>query len=190
MLAVPSLVPGICDVTVRTGVARELGSIEPEFELYFEDQVFISKVFLERTVYALPAYLARYRRHPQSSIIRYLETTTIFDLEASAITRSFYSWLRNRVRTRGISDPMLDELLGGQIESSVTLVAILWRAGSLLVTRVMKVLRTAGAATLYRRALRFHQDLSWRRARRSYERLCLRISEIEARRAGLRRMDE
>jgi hypothetical protein len=190
MLAVPSMVPGICDVTVRRGVARELGRIEPEFRLHFEDQVFISRVYLEKVVYALPSYLAWYRRHPDSSTIRFQETTAVFDRSANAAMRSFYAWLRDYVRARGVGDPLLMELVDGNVASSVKLPATARRAAALLVTRVKKLLRLLDATTLYRGVLRWEHELSWRRAWRRYRRLSLRMSEQEARRAGVRRMDE
>ena len=190
MLAVPSMVPGICDVTVRSEVARQLGYIDPSFRLHFEDQIFISKVYLEKVVCLVPCHLALYRRHPLSNTIRFQETTAVFDRQATAAMRSFYEWLRNYVAARGVAHPLLSEFLSDRVEYSASWGAAARRAAALLITRGKRALRAVGAARLYRQVLRWEHRLSCYRARRRYLGLCRRISYDAARVAGARRIDE
>ncbi|MGA0103729.1 MAG: glycosyltransferase family 2 protein [Steroidobacteraceae bacterium] len=62
--------PGICSLTIRKALFKQLGGCDPSFRDLFEDQVLWAKLYLEHPVWVSSAVLARYRQHPDSSTAR------------------------------------------------------------------------------------------------------------------------
>jgi len=165
VLAVPWQGAGICNITVRRAVALELGGFEPRFRALFEDQVFTSKVYLEKVVYVLQDYLVMYRRHPDSCTRRMKSTN---DLAA----REFHAWLKRYVAQRGgarhaLLDEALKRLDGGPEQGGS------WAKRK--ARAVLQLLRGLLPPYLHRRLMR--RNLRWEveRARRRYTRLCERL---------------
>jgi glycosyltransferase involved in cell wall biosynthesis len=93
ILRVPFLVAGICNITVRTEVVREVGGFVDSFSSLYEDQAFVARVTLRHPVYVLQAYLARYRYHAASATRVVAEDGAAGALEADDYARAYYDWL-------------------------------------------------------------------------------------------------
>lgn len=61
-----AILPGMCSLTVRRSVVRRIGGFEPAFRGTYEDQVFLAKLGLHATAYAIDACLDWYRQHGRS----------------------------------------------------------------------------------------------------------------------------
>jgi len=176
VLAEPWLGAGICNITVRRSVALELGGFEPRFRALFEDQVFTSKVYLEKVVYVLHDYLVMYRRHSESCTRRMKGTN---DLAA----REFHSWLKQYVaQRRGARHALLEEAL--ESLDAVPARSASWATRT--VRASVQLLLRLLPASLHRRLMRLVMLREAERARRRYGELCRRLDRaaISARLGG------
>jgi glycosyltransferase involved in cell wall biosynthesis len=176
-LAVPQLLPGICDVTVRRSLALSVGGFEGRFRVLFEDQSFISKLYLEQQVYLLPTVHAVYRRHAKSSTFkadgRSVRRAWKSDLEVSG--DAYREWSRAYVENSSIDSQSLQKTLS--VLNGPT------GGGPLFARRIVKhtiwLIRTAalnlGAVNVYRWMLVREHRLSLRLTRAQYLRLCAKI---------------
>jgi glycosyltransferase involved in cell wall biosynthesis len=110
-MGVPYLALGICNVTVRRAIAREVGGFENQFTALFEDQAFTSKVLARFPVYMLQGYLARYRHHAGSWTRRVKESGAVHGKVPHADTTRFLEWLQEHLRASAIVDPLLLQLI-------------------------------------------------------------------------------
>jgi glycosyltransferase involved in cell wall biosynthesis len=110
-MGVPYLALGICNVTVRREIAREVGGFENQFTALFEDQAFTSKVLARFPVYVLQGYLARYRHHAGSWTRRVKESGAVHGKVPHADTTRFLSWLIEHLHASAIADPLLLQLI-------------------------------------------------------------------------------
>ena len=101
--------PCICSLVVRRDVALQL-PFEPEFRGMYEDQVFLSKVFLNHKVLFAPHCLEKYRQHPGSMCA--------VDSQAAARTAArvkYLAWLRRYLKSLDISSAGLTRSLKRQV---------------------------------------------------------------------------
>jgi glycosyltransferase involved in cell wall biosynthesis len=186
ILAVPFLGPGVCNVTVRRRVALEVGGFEERFRVLYEDQAFVSKVYLEKTVYALQGFHARYRRHEGSWSSRVLEARSGESPTPREWRLIFETWLRDYVRSRGPHHGLLAELVDGELLTRQRgWRAWLRRSKISAVTTVRRVAAQWLPRSLYRRLRTLERALIEQRARRQYWRLCQRLTLLQARREGV-----
>ena len=59
-----------CSLLVRREVLDELGGFEEQFRGLYEDQVFLTKVYAQKTIYVMEDCLDFYRQHPNSCVSR------------------------------------------------------------------------------------------------------------------------
>jgi glycosyltransferase involved in cell wall biosynthesis len=90
--------PGTCSLTVRRDAYLAVGGCEESFRDLYEDQVFVSKLYLEYPVFVMPDVLARYRRHGRSLVGRIGEDALY------AVRQPYLEWVATYVRQRGIAD--------------------------------------------------------------------------------------
>lgn len=182
IVAAPLLAAGICNITVRRAVALALGGFEPQFRATYEDQVFVSKIYFEKTVYVLQAYLAKYRRHPDSWIRRLKESGELVDGVSNAASDAFHGWLRDYVRSRGERQALLEEIIDDMVARPRSGIhsRLVSRASSFLAIS-KRGLRAVLPRPAYKALLRWNWRLELRRARRRYEHLCAQLTELELR---------
>lgn len=174
VMAAPMLRMGICNITVRRSVALELG-FEPRFRGMYEDQVFMAKIYLEKTVYVLQDYLAKYRRHPASWVRRMKTSGEFVEGLANASEQALNEWLRGYVAQRGVRHPLLDEALARLPIGAPKRASLARRVCGRVLTGAKELLLRILPRALYRRLLHW----SWQRrvahALREYQRLRVRI---------------
>ena len=90
--------PGTCSLTVRRDAYLAVGGCDESFRDLYEDQVFVSKLYLAYPVFVMPDLLARYRRHGDSLVGRIGEDAL------HAARRPYLEWLAAYVRQRGVAD--------------------------------------------------------------------------------------
>jgi glycosyltransferase involved in cell wall biosynthesis len=174
VLAEPMLRTGICNITVRRSVALEL-AFEPRFRGLHEDQAFLAKIYLEKTVYVLQEYLAKYRRHP-ASLVRRMKTSGEFVVGlANTAEQALNDFLRDYVAKLGVRHPLLDEALARLPVGAPKRESLTRRVSGRVLTEAKELLLRFLPRALYRRLL----HLSWQRrvahALREYQRLRARI---------------
>jgi glycosyltransferase involved in cell wall biosynthesis len=190
VLAAPWLGAGTASLTVRRDVVLAVGGFEPRFRDMYEDQVFTSKIYLEHCVYVLQDWLDKYRRHP-GSWSRYLKDTGQFvDGLPHATTDAFHAWLRAYVQSRGIRQPLLEELLdnlGGKpgAPPKSGLAGRLRALIAPLVGRTKVAVERMLPKSLHRTLLRWDRRRRGDRLRRQYAALCDRMQAAELQRIAL-----
>jgi hypothetical protein len=184
VLAAPLLSAGICNITVRRDVALELGGFEDRFRGLYEDQVFTSKVYLEKAVYVLQDYLAKYRRHPGSAVRRAKHSGELVESMGNSATREFHGWLKQYVAGKGISDPLLDEALA-RLDTGPAQSPWSRRLAGPVVAMAKSVLVQALPASWHRRLMQWVWRREMARTQRQYQALRARLGEAAVRaRAG------
>jgi glycosyltransferase involved in cell wall biosynthesis len=97
------------DLLIRADVARRTGGFEERFtgvyQLY-EDQAFLSKVYLSADVVATGECHCLYRRHPDSCV-----SSVLRDGHYDRVRWFFLRWLEQYLKENGIDDPRVSELL-------------------------------------------------------------------------------
>jgi glycosyltransferase involved in cell wall biosynthesis len=93
--------PTTCNALIRRAVFEKVGMFEKDFPTMYEDQVFFSKVLLERAVFVSDQCWAKYRQHPDSCSEsadnqKYYETR-----------KRFLHWLDNYLTSKQVSDPQI-----------------------------------------------------------------------------------
>ncbi len=179
ILRVPFLVAGICNVTVRTEVARAVGGFVDAFPSLYEDQAFVARVTLRHPVYLLQAYLARYRYHAASATRAVAEAGAAGALEADDYARAYYDWLialleahdgPDRDRTHELVE--LARSRRARLEPTLRRRLTRGLSGSARAT-LRRILPDPWMAAL----VRFDQALDARRGRRAYMELADDLSE-------------
>lgn len=179
VLASPFLAAGICNITVRRDVALALGGFEPRFRALYEDQVFVTKVYLEKRVYVLQEYLAKYRRHPGSWVRRMKDSGEFVEGMANAATHAFHGWLCDYVDRRGLNDKMLDEALRRlTMQPAVQKHSSLRRFLGAVITAFKQSLPTLLPRRLHRRLLHWTWERQVAQALRGYRGLCVKMQQV------------
>jgi glycosyltransferase involved in cell wall biosynthesis len=188
-LALRDVYVGICSVTVRRAAALAVGGFEEQFRTFYEDEVFLSKIYLEKIVYAQNRYVAKYRIHPDSSCGRVGSTTHLAAGPSRTAGRAFRAWLRDYVQRKGARHPVLDELLAAALDEDArgtrrTSSALLREAGARVRRYADRTTRVLLPSSRYQSLRRWRRDVAGRRVDRRYEELCRRISAAELGRSG------
>ncbi len=99
-------VPCSCSLLVRASAMQEVRGFEDSFRGLYEDQVFITKMCLERRVYVSDSCSDRYRQHPAS-----ITKTESDPAAVMAARRRFLDWVADYVQARGVRDAELWQAL-------------------------------------------------------------------------------
>lgn len=92
---------------VRRAVVEKVGGYEDEFTGFYEDQVFLAKLFLETGAYWSPQVWFRYRRHPASC------TLGVDGPQYGAMKTRFLDWFERYLAERDIiGRPAIEQAVG------------------------------------------------------------------------------
>lgn len=177
LMAVPELSPGVCSLTIRRSVVIELGGWEIQFRSLFEDQVFLTKVYSQKTVYVLEGYLALYRIHPESTVERAWRRGAAGRRGAVEAARAFDAWRLRYLQQEVDQSPGLAPIVAELESRSKAASAVFWprvRAG--LAGRLRLGLAIVLPSGLYRRVFRLRRRLSSAKTLGRYRRLCREVS--------------
>jgi glycosyltransferase involved in cell wall biosynthesis/SAM-dependent methyltransferase len=98
--------PCLCAITVRSGALRAVGGFEDDFTGFYEDQAFLSKMYLHHAAVATKECHDWYRIHPDSC-----SALTTARGEYRQHRARFLLWLEDYMDRTNIEDPKLRELL-------------------------------------------------------------------------------
>ncbi len=103
--------PCVCGILVKKLVLEKYGGFEESFKGLYEDQVFLSKVYLHENVFISSACNNRYRQRQDSIIGTSSEEGNYY-----FIRKRFLGWLKNYLATNLISHPEVNEKLQKAME--------------------------------------------------------------------------
>jgi glycosyltransferase involved in cell wall biosynthesis len=109
---------GMDTITIRREAALRHGGFEVQFTSIFEDQAFLTKLYLQHTVYLLPACLARYRMHPRSTVESAFASAHEEDGEFQRATRALADWQLGYVGAQSAVDRTVHELVQGRARAA------------------------------------------------------------------------
>lgn len=101
-----ALPAGPSDFFLRRDAVESVGGFEEEFPKMYEDQAFLTKLYLDFPVYVSGDCWGRYRLHPDSCC-----ATTHRAGEYDRVRLYFLNWFENYLNRRGIDDSELRSLL-------------------------------------------------------------------------------
>ena len=103
-----------CNVLVRADVLAAVGVFEDQFTGMFEDQVFLSKLYLTQECVISGAHTAHYRRHRGSSTARAMEQGAYHPIHLNRSHETFLRWLSAHplVQTGEANEELRDLLAG------------------------------------------------------------------------------
>ncbi|MCB1992429.1 MAG: glycosyltransferase family 2 protein [Geminicoccaceae bacterium] len=107
--------PGICTLTVRRDAALAVGAFEPEFRGCYEDQVFMSKIFLRYPVFVTERVDSRYRQHDASCTATAAESGEYRAGLPHPTRERYLRWLKAYIETHVPVDPDLRQALERQL---------------------------------------------------------------------------
>ena len=111
VLAAPLMSAATCSITLRRSVALAVGGFEECVHNVYEDQAFLTKIYLERQMFALPECLARVRLHT-SSLMSSLASTAFNKAGTwQRENRALIGWQRQYIEGGGHQQPVLEMLL-------------------------------------------------------------------------------
>jgi glycosyltransferase involved in cell wall biosynthesis/SAM-dependent methyltransferase len=105
--------PCLCAITVRTAALREVGGFEEDFTGFYEDQAFLSKMYLRHPAVATAECHDWYRIHSTSC-----SAVTTAEGSYRDHRKRFLAWLEDHVDRERIDDPTLNELLRANSEAN------------------------------------------------------------------------
>lgn len=182
VLAAPFLSTATCSITVRRSTALAVGGFEESFRTLYEDQVFLTKIYLENSIYVLRSCLAKCRVHSSSCTSRLALTAHRWTGTWQRESRALIDWQLRYVAQRGIIHPVLGEQLKHRQRSVKWLryhgVAIMVRA------RLYRLLRVVLAQQRYLSFMRWRRYRLEQRTWRQYRRLQALLQSLEAREVG------
>ncbi|MBX3438091.1 MAG: glycosyltransferase [Planctomycetaceae bacterium] len=91
--------PCMCSLLVRREVFERIGGFEERFLGFYEDQAFLTKVYLSETVYVSSGCWDRYRIHPNSCSAAVERLGQHDDFR-----RTYLQWFKSYLVSRGVSD--------------------------------------------------------------------------------------
>lgn len=126
--------PGVCSLTIRREDYLRCGGCDPAFRDLFEDQVLITKLYLERPVFVMPEVLARYRRHAESLVGR------AGDAGLHAARYRHLEWLESWLRERAVGGESVRRALRrALIEYRHPGLWVLWQAPRWLAAQLRRI---------------------------------------------------
>lgn len=97
--------PAPSSVLLRRRVFDAVGGFEDAFRGMYEDQAFLSKVYLKLPVFVSEAALDKYRQHDKSHCAVAEHTGLYNPLEPNPAQFTFLRWLETHLRQNGVTDP-------------------------------------------------------------------------------------
>lgn len=91
--------PCLCSLLIRTEVMKRVGGFEESFQGFYEDQAFLTKMYLSEPVYVASGCWDRYRQHPASCSSTVQQTG-----QYHAYREQFLRWFKAYLQEHGVSD--------------------------------------------------------------------------------------
>jgi glycosyltransferase involved in cell wall biosynthesis len=180
LFGVPDWFTNVSSITVRREVALALGGFEDQFRGLYEDQVFLTKVYANHTVYALQANLAKYRLHQGGTVHATVKMirgpkSAYFDK-----TRQLRDWQFKYLRGLAIDDTITSDLLEKHLHRAHSKASVVSNLAKMIIRRTIhEAAKRILPLPAYRRLLRYRQSSSTRAMRSQHARLCQKIAEYE-----------
>ena len=92
--------PSFSDVVLRSDLVRRLNGLEEQFTGFYDDQVFLSKVYLIMPVYFCSAISNKYRKHPASCCATVKKAGTYHQFRLY-----FLEWYEEYLKMQNTVDP-------------------------------------------------------------------------------------
>lgn len=105
--------PCICSLLVRNDVLRRIGGFEDSFPGYYEDQAFLTKVYLSERVFVSSGCWDKYRIHAGSCSAA-VEQSGQYD----AHRRSYLEWFKSFLTSRRVTSPEVWKALDDALAAS------------------------------------------------------------------------
>lgn len=99
-----------CSLLVRRDVLDEVGGFEREFKGLYEDQVFLTKMYAQKTIYVTSDCLDFYRQHPNSCV-----ALSSSRKQEGPARLQFLTWVKDYLATQKINNPLLQHALNEAI---------------------------------------------------------------------------
>ena len=90
------------DLLVRRELVESVGGFEDHFKILYDDQAFLTKVFLTAPVFVSGECWTRYRLHPDSTC-----AIAIRQGQHHSLLLFFLNWLSDYLQSQGVSDPQV-----------------------------------------------------------------------------------
>ena len=91
--------PCICSLLVRREVLERIGGFEETFHGFYEDQAFLTKVYLSEKVFVSAGCWDRYRIHPEQCCAKVKHAG-----QSDAYRKQFLEWFRRYLLSRAVTD--------------------------------------------------------------------------------------
>ena len=177
LFGVPDAFNAPSSLTIRRSVALDLGGFENQFRSLYEDQVFLTKVYAHRIVYALQRRLVKYRIHAGGSLVTALAESGDGQSRFFEAGRRLRDWQTQYLAGLSSADElvhrMLDEQRRRAHEAGRTRVHGMRMAARHAIRDLLRSFLPVG---LYRRVLHRRQRWSADRSRLQYAALCSQLS--------------
>ena len=103
--------PCVCGILIEKNVLEKYGGFDESFKGLYEDQVFLSKIYLHENIFISSSCNNKYRQRPDSIIGTSFEDGNYF-----LIRRQFLDWLKNYIEYNKINYPKVNQRLQMAIE--------------------------------------------------------------------------
>ena len=184
LFGVPDAFTAPCSVTIRREAALDLGGWEDSFRGLYEDQVFMTKVYARKSVYALQAILAWYRLHDGGAVATTAAKVRSVKGEYFQAARRLRSWQARYLANVAGMDPVVMELLEHHLLAASDARVTRVRAVSMLTRHAAHwASRRLLPSALYRKLLHKRQQWSARRCAVQHADLCRRMADVRLARA-------
>jgi glycosyltransferase involved in cell wall biosynthesis/SAM-dependent methyltransferase len=104
--------PCLCSLMVRTDAVRQVGGFEPAFRGFYEDQVFLCKMYLTQSIAILHEVHDRYRIHERSC-----SAITRRQGEYQLHRRRFLGWLDEYLARRGNASQSIVSMIRQELDA-------------------------------------------------------------------------
>jgi len=163
---------GMDTVTIRRSAALKHGGFEVAFTSLFEDQAFLTKLYLEHTTYLLPECLARYRMHRNSTFGRAVATAHKVGGDYQSASRALANWQLDYFQSKGATDRLIAELLERNVRAA-NASSLRWRGWWMLCTsNLRRVMSRLLPGRIYRGLRRRRRVAAHRNLWLSYQAIC------------------
>lgn len=98
--------PCVCGILIKKNVLEKYGGFDDSFKGMYEDQVFLSKIYLHENIFISSACKNRYRQRRNSLVGLSYEDGNYF-----SIRKRYLDWLQNFLLTEKINDERVKRLL-------------------------------------------------------------------------------
>ena len=102
--------PCLCSLLVRSNAIKRIGGFEESFKGYYEDQAFLTKLYLKETIFVSDGCWDRYRIHPASCSAVVNQTG-----QYNSLRKHFLEWLKEYLRMEGVRDPKIWKALNDEL---------------------------------------------------------------------------